>query len=306
MENKCLCIFIIALAATGCHKTDLAEIDRIPVVINVAPLKAQDTDAAPTRASLNEWTNTGVNMAYGTSSPTESLTVFSRSLNARVSGTTTSFEPKLFYPDNGDVIYLKGYHPRAPMSGNTVKYTITGEDDIMISNTVYGSKTAPIAGKEVEQSTVTYRHLLSQFHFTVQNDGTFPIPVKLKQIRIDGVHDKVSLDLFAETLTFDQATTKSFEIFSSTTGVEILTTVSATFGHVMLGVGDNFKVVAVLSIDGVLTEHEVSLPAKTGSEAGKYYKVNIMFSAVRTTSTMTCESWKPMERPLVLIPSNLW
>lgn len=305
MKNKFLYIFIIVLAATGCHKNDFAEIDRIPVVLNVAPLSAQDNDAEPTRASLNEWTNTSVNMAYGTSSPAGSLTGFSKSLNARVSGTVTSFEPKLFYPDNGDVIYLKGYHPRAPMSGNTVKYTITGEEDIMISNVVSGSKTVPIAGKVVEESTVTYRHLLSQFHFTVQNDGTFPIPVKLKQIRIDGVHKKASLDLMNETLTFEDDT-QTIEIFSSETGVEILTTASIPFGHVMFGAGDNFKVFAVLSIDGVATEHEVSLPAKTGSEAGKYYKVNIMFSAVRITSTMTCESWGGMNAPIVLRPPNLW
>lgn len=320
MKDKLIFMLIALSIATGCNReADKDAKDRISVVINVTPLAAMSLTETDTKAPVTEWSNTSVNMALGQTqgmSPSNYTVV----LSAIVHNNVTSFSPKLFYPTNGEYIHLRGYHPRpvaTTITDNKVKYTITGQEDIMVSNVVSGSASNPIAGQG-EAGVVTYEHLLTQLNFILKNDGTFPSSVKVTVIRIKNLSLRATLDLTDGTLTFDSPSTDILTAYSNPAGLEVLTTSSAPLGHIMIqpgafGAGEStaieieFSTGDKVTVSGLITEESGHEGEVVGSKAGSAYMVVLTFKGMEVTSSMVPVTWNKKDvAETPKIPINLW
>lgn len=302
MRTKFAYVLILLLAAAACDKKDDApeNKDAVPVIVSVAPLE----EAIPMRSPLNSWNMTSVNMALGES--TGVLAGFTTVLDAVVNNNITTFSPQLFYPNNGNTIHLRGYHPRvATISDNKVSYTLTGQEDIMICNTVSGSKSNTIANQG-SAGEVTYQHLLTQLNFVLYNNGTFPVSAKVTAIRIHNVSKAASLDLMTGMLTFSDSPTSTFAAYSNPSGIEVSTTPSAKLGYVMFRPGENFTVTVEFNTGDSVVVTDLS-PSDIGSQAGYAYSVQLEFSGIEAvTGTMRIVPWNNSGVTNPQMPNNLW
>lgn len=71
------------------------------------------------------------------------------------------FAKTQYYPTNESTIFMKGFAPRENVTNGVVKYTITGDKDIMISDQIQGSKTNATSKK------LEFKHLLTQLQIKV-------------------------------------------------------------------------------------------------------------------------------------------
>lgn len=205
MNNRYICsILLLVFLLAGCDNTaGTDDADRIPVELYVSPLKVSESG---TRAgAMNGWYNTEVYMSYGESvAPGGSYAGFSRTLRGLVADSKTNFQPMLFYPAGGQNIFLRGFHPRDGVTGlgsngqitdNKIHYTLSGQEDIMVSNVVVGSMNNTLLD---QGAALDYEHLLTQISFSVRVSGAvgnFPYELKLKAIRVVNVHNEAILDL---------------------------------------------------------------------------------------------------------------
>lgn len=141
-----------------------------------------------TRAMIDEFKQTPVCVAAGTTAGqyTESW-----------DGTATDGEilltPERYYPANGSPLYLRGYHPVAPLTNGEVKYTLTGQEDLMLSVEQNGSLTDRFSAAK---TPLTYSHLLSQLNFTLRLKGA-PKNYRVRSVHLNGMAASAIVNLFS-------------------------------------------------------------------------------------------------------------
>ncbi len=205
MKRTAITIVLAALvaSATGCivdrdllkptpHDSD------ITLGIDVLP-----HSAPATRAALEEWENTPVSVAYMF---VDSQTAFDRNFTVRVEDIDDEnngqhVKTGMEYPADDSQVSFRGYYPVAePDEAGVVTYDISkGDTDVMLSNTVSGSLTAPIGDKLV------FKHLLTRVTFLMKcaPNQSYPEPVfgmkAAGATAIDRLMTTVSLDPGATT-----------------------------------------------------------------------------------------------------------
>lgn len=105
--------------------------------------------------------------------------------------------PAQYYPIDGSTIYMTGFAPAATVTAGSVDYTIIGDEDIMVTNQLSGTKaTANVL-------SFTFNHLLTQLKFkVVAADNSFPSGVTVKQISVTNTQTSAALNLNDGTLDF--------------------------------------------------------------------------------------------------------
>jgi hypothetical protein len=226
-----------------------------------------------TRAPLDGWYNTPVWMAYGESANAANTAFagFGRVLDGFVANNMTAFRPLLFYPPDGKTIYLRGVYPRegitnlgadGAITGDRIEYTITGREDVMVSNTLSGSRDAPIS----DNAYLHYRHLLTWLSFTVKAaaGSVFPGTLRVTSVRVLNVSRNAVLDLDptlnytdAGILTFTDAPVSTLTSYDNEAGMQIAATASAEFGDAMFRPGEAFDVQIGFNTGDVLTIQEL-------------------------------------------------
>jgi hypothetical protein len=148
---------------------------------------APDISTAPgTRAPLDYFRNTDARFAAcfvpktDFRQPSSDSLNFTTHWNARISvAGQVVFVPQRSYTANEDYIYLRGFHPQpagAPpqqgMGQLAVDYTLTGQEDVMISTT---TMVGNIFNPQLD-TYVKFSHMLTRFTFNIVTDVNAPYP----------------------------------------------------------------------------------------------------------------------------------
>lgn len=335
MRNLSFILLFGALAA-GCSKETPLDTppvggtaDRVPVTLRVGEIPGGEVSTeVSTRAPLGGFYNTEVWMAYGESATAESTTFnnFTTVLDGFVGSNITVFRPLLFYPENGKSIFLRGVYPREGITnlgangeivGDRIEYTITGQEDIMISNMLSGKETAPIGDDEF----LTYGHLLTQLSLYLSNsdEDYFPSTLRVTSVRVRNVSRNAVLELDPELypdynspgiLTFTDPPTSALKVYDNPAGMEVVES-SRLVGSVMFRPGEAFDLELTFNTGDVVEIKEIrttSSPVKdisevNGTSMGVRYNVYITLSTAGFRPTIT-GAW--VEQPTGIDVENWW
>lgn len=310
--NAFLFVPLLAIVVTACDKPgteDRHTGTNIPVEIPVAPLGEYDVVSSRAgKGPMNGWQNTEVYMVYGESAD-GTFQGFSEAKKGIVVTGRTSFQPQLFYPVT-NTIFLRGVHPREQVTnldpdlgitGDKILYTITGQEDIMISNVVSGSVANTLKDQD---ERLHYNHLLTQLSFTMKGDEGFPSTLRVRYIRVKGVSVNAILDLNPDLdfndpgiLVFTDPPASDLTAYENQQGLIISDKASREAGYVMFRPGENFNIeieftngekVLVTNIATVNGGLDISAG---NTEMGKHYMVELTFRCVGLLPSVTAE-WK--------------
>lgn len=322
--EKIIIICAAALLAAGCSgEKPEAKPGTMKVELKAVPPESYLSPS--TRAYLpgpaNGWYNTEIYLASYKEDPGNGVPAFpgtyGRILRGVVNESMTMFDPPLFYPTDGnDKVYLRGFYPRRSctsipegfagtdydISGmnNLLRYTLTGKEDLMISNAVSGSMTAPLSGQSTA-GQLHFQHLLTQLSFTLKAAAEgFPRTLAVKAIRVWNVHKQAVLDLdnanqsdLGSILDWEDdgedVSGNSFEAYMNAAGLEITTEQSSNLGHVMMRPNERFRI-EIEFIDGTKAEvrnitdvdggGDISNPDMgTGTARATAYQINLTFAS---------------------------
>lgn len=225
-----------------------------------------------TRAMIDEFKQTPVCIAAGTTAGqyTESW-----------DGTATDGEilltPERYYPADGSPLFLRGYHPVAPLTNGEVKYTLTGQEDLMLSVEQSGSLTDRFSAVK---TPLTYSHLLSQLNFTLRLKGA-PKNYRVRSVHLNGMAASAVVTLFSGKVE-PIGTAGPVVVYSDpgTGGFPIVDGVVTLPGYVLVQPEASLTLDLVLNIDGN-PANDLSfkdLPVQFGeggTEGGSAYEVEI-------------------------------
>lgn len=225
-----------------------------------------------TRAMIDEFKQTPVCIAAGTTAGqyTESW-----------DGTATDNEilliPERYYPADGSPLFLRGYHPVAPLTNGEVKYTLTGQEDLMLSVEQSGSLTDRFSAAK---TPLTYSHLLSQLNFTLRLKGA-PKNYRVRSVHLNGMAASAVVNLFSGKVE-PIGTAGPVVVYSDpgTGGFPIVDGVVTLPGYVLVQPEASLSLDLVLNIDGN-PANDLSfkdLPVQFGeggTEGGSAYEVEI-------------------------------
>lgn len=225
-----------------------------------------------TRAIVDEFKQTPVCIAAGTTAGqyTESW-----------DGTATDGEilltPERYYPADGSPLFLRGYHPVAPLTNGEVKYTLTGQEDLMLSVEQSGSLTDRFSAAK---TPLTYSHLLSQLNFTLRLKGA-PKNYRVRSVHLNGMAASAVVNLFSGKVE-PIGTAGPVVVYSDpgTGGFPIVDGVVTLPGYVLVQPEASLTLDLVLNIDGN-PANDLSfkdLPVQFGeggTEGGSAYEVEI-------------------------------
>lgn len=307
----------VALFAAGCMRENRETVvpeGKVAVEIDVSPLGGYElvTRADEGKGPMTGWYNTEVYMAYAQALGS-TFPGFSEAKRGIVVSNKTSFQPQLFYPAL-QTVWLRGFHPRECVTNlgtdmeidasGEVHYTITGHEDIMISNTLSGSEQNSFNDQNAK---LHYEHLLTQLSFKMVCEIGFPSSYKVKYIRIKGVRINAVLDLNVEpdmtnpdnpALLVFGAETGDLIAYENTSGLALPENNPTELGYVMFRPNENFDIeVEFTNGDKVLVTEIVrksdGLDISDGNTVrGKHYLVELTFKTVGMLPSVTA-LWNP-------------
>lgn len=107
-----------------------------------------------------------------------------------------SLTNKQYYPVDGSDVYITGYAPKSTATDGAVSYTLTGQEDVMMTQQLSGSKATATA------LAFEFKHKLTQLKFKVMASSSFPTGVTVTEIKVNGTKTAASLALKDGMLTF--------------------------------------------------------------------------------------------------------
>lgn len=124
--------------------------------------------------------------------------------------------PVRYYPLDGSPLYLRSFYPPAPLSADgMLVYTLTGEEDLLMSSELIGSQDNPFTVDE--ERRLTHRHLLTKLSFHLKLDAADTNKYNIRALHLNGLTRQVTLSLLTEELSSD-ATTLSVTVYDATEG----------------------------------------------------------------------------------------
>lgn len=147
-----------------------------------------------TRAAIDAFIGTPVCVACGPSSGN-----YTQCWDGIATADRISLSPMRYYPTDGSPLYLRGFYPPAPLSPDgTLSYTLTGEEDLMLTDELSGSQDNPFTADEGK--TLMHRHLLTQLSFLLKLDVPDPDRYGIRSLHLNGLAQDVRLTLLTEEL----------------------------------------------------------------------------------------------------------
>lgn len=250
---------------SGADTLDLAVVasTRVPIRLYTGIL---------TRATVDAFDQTPVCIASGTAPGT-----YTESWDGLADPNEITLQPERYYPTDGSALYLRGYYPPAPLENGSVHYTLTGQEDLMLSVEQSGSLADRFDAKE---SPLTYRHLLSQLNFKIQLTGAKENYL-IRSVKLNGLAAQARVDLMTETVVpIGQSAPIIIYTDPGTGGFPITNGTVLLPGYVLVQPEAQLTLDLVLNIDGNPANdlHFTNVPVTfTGgsTEGGSAYEVEI-------------------------------
>ena len=253
---------------TGADTLDLA----IAIPEEITPVPIHLYTGIRTRAIVDVFDGTPVNIAAGNTAGQ-----YSDSWEGEATDNEIILSPERYYPVDGSSVYLRGYYPAAPLNNGKVEYTLTGQEDLMLSVEQNGSIAEQF---DAVKTPLTYRHLLSQLNFTLKLKGSTD-SYRIRSVHINGLASTAIVDLGSEAIepvgnagpivVYTDPGTGGFPITNGTVTLP---------GYVLVQPEATLTLDLVLNVDGNPANDKTfkDLPVKFGtggSESGSAYEVEI-------------------------------
>lgn len=253
-----------------------------------------------TRAAVDAFDATPVCIACGSSSG-----VYEQVWDGVATAGEIVLTPVHYYPEDGSSLYLRGYYPPVPLAADgTLAYTLTGSEDLLLSDEQNGSLSSPFTSGGGK--TLMYNHLLVKLDFSIHLEGDVTISsLRMRSLQLKGLVSRVTLALNSGKLSYG-AETVPVTIYSTPEDSEGIPFVNATLqlpGYVLVQPKSEFLLDMVLSIDDDrshdLTYHDLAVSFEGGgSEGGIAYTVQVTLPTpilpdpVPVKVTTTVVPWK--------------
>lgn len=212
--------------------------------------------------------------------------------------------PVRYYPLDGSPLYLRSFYPPAPLGADgTLVYTLTGEEDLLMSPELAGSQDNPFTMEE--ERRLTHRHLLTKLSFHLKLDAAETDQYSIRALHLNGLTRQVTLSLLTEELSSD-ASTLSVTVYDATgddSGFPFENGAADLPGYVLVQPKAEFTIDLHLAVDNepahdlVYTELPVHFEGGSG-EGGVAYTVKVDIpdpvspDPVEISVTATVTSWK--------------
>lgn len=334
MKIKSFIILTLLFFMTGCSNnedngnTD----DRVLVELNVNTdiSYKSSQESAITRSPVIGWSNTKLNMAYAKyNSGDENNINYTLALEGFVDNKgKTTFTPLLFYPaGDNEHIALRGFHPRIDpetivgdiINNNIVKYSISGQEDIMLSPQIKGDKNNTF---QLQGVNLQYEHLLTRLAFDLRCSGGLPETLTITEINITGVYKDAELNLLEsnveEALKFKkEGAAGKINVYKCTgengdNGIilseqspgrnyDVMFEPKAEFGiEVKFSTGDIIEIDKVLITDspvadGINTKAVGDNLLDKKAERSVYYSVYLKFKCVGAKPEIVVAQWQEVD-----------
>lgn len=275
---KKLVLGMLAMTAlVGCSSNndpvdEVGNGEKVEIKLNASSVDVQ-TKAG--EGALTAWNDTKVQFAYGTDGTNYTGDWYGKiaagGAVSFVKSDGTTNDPHYYDSNNLTKTYLIGYYPQATLTSNNVSFTIpeTGDDDIMVTTPVNGSKNSPI-------SNIEFKHLLTKLNFTTVKGTGVVGDIKITSIKLSGTKKTASLSIGANpTLTFS-GEAGDIKVYEDATGINIGGSDPLS---VMVQPGVSMTVTIIA---GSVTYSNIDIKlgdaGNESSEAGKAYDVILTFS----------------------------
>lgn len=207
---------------------------------------------------------------------------------AETSGDVT-FKTAQYYPADGSIIKMKGFAPQETNIANgIVSYTITGAEDIMVSDEITASKT------DKTDKILAFKHLLTQLQIEVvaADEGAATAWGTITDITINAV-TTLDLDLSAGTIApkASAPTSADLKLEDFPTGGYILTANVAAkrMGTVMV-LPSTTAYKLKITTDTNTTPQEITITPAT-TEESKAHVITLTFKGTEITAKATAGEW---------------
>lgn len=257
------------LAEALAHGTDTLDIH---IVAGRLPIHLYT--GIQTRAMIDEFNETAVCIAAGVASGQ-----YTESWEGTATRSEITLTPQRYYPADGSPVFLRGYHPSAPLVGGNVTYRLTGQEDLMLSVEQSGS----LANRFTpEEKPLTYSHLLSQLNFTLRLKGATD-NYRIRSVHLNGMAASAVVNLFSGTVE-PVGTAGPVVVYADpgTGGFPIVDGVATLPGYVLVQPEASLTLDLVIAVDNN-PAHDMSfkdLPVEFdggGTEGGNAYEIEISF-----------------------------
>ncbi|WP_455591885.1 fimbrillin family protein [Bacteroides sp.] len=245
-----------------------------------------------TRSLVDEFKGTAVGVACGSEAG-----VYTEFWEGVATQNEIVLTPERYYPTDGSPLYVRGFYPPAPLKDGRLQYTLTGSEDLMLSNEQSASQDAPFTA--VETGLLEYRHLLTLLNFHLELDGG-AANWKVRGIRLNGLSSQVGVSLQTGDVLVGESTT-SLNVYSASDGEQGLPTTDGKVtvpGHALVQPKAELTIDLVLAVDDDRTHDRVykDLPVLFdggAGEGGSAYVVKV--SVVDYASAYAVASVVPWE-----------
>lgn len=152
------------------------------------------------RAAVDAFNGTPVCVAYGTASGS-----YTRCWDGVATNNELTLTPTRYYPQDGSRIYLRSFYPPAPMSADgLLNYTLTGEEDLMMTSEQSATQNEPFTAGSGK--VLTHRHLLAKLSFVLKLDVSDPDKYHIRLLHLNGLTQQVTLSLLTEKVSCGELT----------------------------------------------------------------------------------------------------
>lgn len=213
------------------------------------------------------------------------------SVTASESASAIALTPKRYYSQNGaERTYIKAWYPQGTVEGGLVSfagdetYKGDGTDDILLSGEVSGS------ALDAAARTLAFRHLTTQFRFTVQGDALFGTTTTVRSITLKGTGVPAGLDLRSDALTYDAS---SGVTVPGIGGMQTITEQVATVGEAVMVppyAGNTFRI-DVQTSEVTYRDVLVTVRDDASTLPGKAYTIALTFAGYEVTTQASVAEW---------------
>lgn len=280
-------LMLAALLVACSHRSDEPE-----------PLAIRLYTGIQTRAAVDAFQSTPVGIACGTVSG-----VYSQCWDGIATDNEITLTPTRYYPQDGSTLYLRSFYPPAPLGEDgTLTYTLTGEEDLMMTSEQNGSQDAPFASDA--DKVLTHRHLLTKLGFRLKLDADNPEQYRIRSLHLDGLAQEVTLSLLTEELHCSDNTSavKVYMAAAEDSGLPFEEGVAELPSFVLVQPGAEFTIDLRLAVDdnpeNDLNYTDLPISFEGGSGGGGIaYTVSVdipdpdSLDPVEAKATATVSSW---------------
>lgn len=206
-----------------------------------------------------------------------------------------SFETPQYYPADGTSIYMKGFAPRKTITDGKVNYTITGDEDIMISNQISGDKN----NKSSTGKKLTFAHLLTQLKIKViaENKAAIDAWGTITSIEVQNPSTSLVLDLKAGTIAESATPNKqNLGLKGFTTGMTLPNKTATPdaetakdAGYIMLLPNASAYTLFITTSNN--TSGQAITTTLSATSASNAYEVTLTFKSAKIDVTAEADVW---------------